>query len=137
MSDCGTRAGYLRHTRRHTAICDPCRAANTAYSARHDAELREERARQRRTSSPRPDVATPTPWPLEVLDAGPACTRDDAYAYTANVQTPSMVAELKRICARCPARIACLEYALQYPQVGVWGGTTEEERDAMMRERTA
>lgn len=29
-AECGTAAGYARHHRRHEAICEPCRAANTA-----------------------------------------------------------------------------------------------------------
>ncbi len=28
---CGTRGGYKRHQREHSAICQPCRDANTAY----------------------------------------------------------------------------------------------------------
>lgn len=28
---CGTRSGYKRHRNEHTTICEPCRAANTAY----------------------------------------------------------------------------------------------------------
>lgn len=37
----------------------------------------------------------------------------------------------KRICAQCPVRDLCLEYALAKPahdDHGVWGGTTERER---------
>lgn len=30
-AECGTRSGYKRHQREHTAICQPCRDANTAY----------------------------------------------------------------------------------------------------------
>lgn len=41
----------------------------------------------------------------------------------------------KRICARCPARRACLEYALSADLPGVWGGTTRHERARMRRDR--
>ena len=35
----------------------------------------------------------------------------------------------KEICAECPVRAECLEFALATNQeAGVWGGTTEEER---------
>lgn len=43
----------------------------------------------------------------------------------------------KRICARCPVAVACLDYALSlFPDPdGVWGGTDERERMAIRRER--
>jgi WhiB family redox-sensing transcriptional regulator len=35
----------------------------------------------------------------------------------------------RRICAACPVRDECLEFALATNQeAGIWGGTTEEER---------
>ena len=38
----------------------------------------------------------------------------------------------KQICARCPSRTPCLEWALASGQeAGVWGGTTEDERRAL------
>lgn len=42
----------------------------------------------------------------------------------------------KKICARCPVRRACLEWALDTGQDwGVWGGTTEDERRTEKRRR--
>ena len=39
----------------------------------------------------------------------------------------------KEVCLRCIVRTACLEYALEAREAyGVWGGTTEEERDEML-----
>jgi WhiB family transcriptional regulator, redox-sensing transcriptional regulator len=39
------------------------------------------------------------------------------------------VTRAKALCARCPIREQCLDYALDSHQVyGVWGGTSEEER---------
>jgi WhiB family redox-sensing transcriptional regulator len=38
----------------------------------------------------------------------------------------------KRICAKCPVREECLEWALQNQErFGVWGGKSERERRAM------
>lgn len=35
----------------------------------------------------------------------------------------------KQICAACPVRLACLQWALDnYEQYGIWGGLTERER---------
>ena len=43
----------------------------------------------------------------------------------------------KRICRGCPARIACLAWALENGVTdGVWGGTTEDER-RVIRSRQA
>lgn len=44
------------------------------------------------------------------------------------------VAEAKAICARCPVREQCLNWALVTGQVdGVWGGLSEDERRALKR----
>ncbi|MEH0449445.1 WhiB family transcriptional regulator [Streptomyces sp. B21-102] len=43
-------------------------------------------------------------------------------------------AAAKRVCARCPVRAECLSYALGSGQTsGVWGGTGEQERVALLR----
>jgi len=42
----------------------------------------------------------------------------------------------RRICADCPVRLACLEYALRNGiDHGVWGGTSERERRRIARRR--
>jgi WhiB family redox-sensing transcriptional regulator len=42
----------------------------------------------------------------------------------------------KAICARCPVRAECLEWAIASGiDHGVWGGTTEEERRSLRRSR--
>lgn len=42
----------------------------------------------------------------------------------------------KAICAICPVRLECLQYALRInEQHGVWGGLNEQERRALLRER--
>ena len=43
----------------------------------------------------------------------------------------------KAVCARCPARAECLAYALDTGTYGVWGGTNEAERRAMLRRRAS
>lgn len=48
------------------------------------------------------------------------------------------IAEAKQICARCPVREACLEFALRTGQnYGIWGGLTEDERRKLRRRRRA
>lgn len=45
-------------------------------------------------------------------------------------------AEVKKICGRCPVRLACLQYALDTKQAwGVWGGLSEFERKALRKKK--
>lgn len=39
----------------------------------------------------------------------------------------------KAICNSCPLKIQCLEYALKNYEVGVWGGTTEHQREDLRK----
>jgi WhiB family redox-sensing transcriptional regulator len=42
----------------------------------------------------------------------------------------------QRICAECPVKAQCLEYALaDHVDHGVWGGTSERERRRILRHR--
>jgi WhiB family transcriptional regulator, redox-sensing transcriptional regulator len=42
----------------------------------------------------------------------------------------------KRICATCPVKEPCLEYALEFRiDHGVWGGTSERQRRRILRQR--
>jgi WhiB family redox-sensing transcriptional regulator len=44
--------------------------------------------------------------------------------------------QAKSICAMCPVREACLEYALAHRERdGIWGGATEKERRRLLRQR--
>lgn len=44
--------------------------------------------------------------------------------------------EARAVCATCPVRQACLDFALLTRQHdGVWGGTTESERRRLRRRR--
>ena len=46
-------------------------------------------------------------------------------------------AKAKAICAVCPVRPDCLDYALRIREAhGVWGGLNEVERRAVLRART-
>ena len=40
----------------------------------------------------------------------------------------------RAICDRCAARSACLDYAMAHPELtGVWGGTSDQERNLLRR----
>lgn len=46
------------------------------------------------------------------------------------------IAAAKTICARCPVRTDCLEWALAHADGGVWGGLDENERRRLKRRDT-
>ena len=41
----------------------------------------------------------------------------------------------KEICYQCNFKQECLEYVLDNPQEGIWGGTTDKERRLIRRKR--
>ena len=50
--------------------------------------------------------------------------------------TKKQVAQAQRICADCPVRQQCLEFAMRTREpAGIWGGTTPEERIRELRAR--
>jgi hypothetical protein len=42
-----------------------------------------------------------------------------------------LVAVAKEVCNDCPVRLRCFDYALSAHMVGIWGGTTAEERQKL------
>lgn len=44
-----------------------------------------------------------------------------------------LVAAAKALCRSCRVRDACLQWALEHGEQGIWGGTTERERQLMRR----
>ena len=46
------------------------------------------------------------------------------------------IEDAKKICGQCAVQATCLEYALNTRQdYGIWGGTTENERLVILRNR--
>lgn len=68
-----------------------------------------------------------------------ACRQEDPELFFPVAQTGPALAQLDRaraICRRCPVRAECLSFALDTVQDhGVWGGTSEDERRALRRNR--
>jgi hypothetical protein len=50
-------------------------------------------------------------------------------------QRKAMIKVAKEVCADCPVRLRCFDYALSAGMVGIWGGTTAEERSRLRQNR--
>jgi WhiB family transcriptional regulator, redox-sensing transcriptional regulator len=48
----------------------------------------------------------------------------------------AQIAVARQVCEECPVRACCLRWAMTHEVHGIWGGATEEERQALRR-RTA
>ena len=76
-------------------------------------------------------AAPPGPWVMQA-----ACTTADPEVFFPSRRNASAGEEAKAICDGCPVRAECLEYALAtHQEWGVWGGTNEHERRAILRDR--
>lgn len=51
-------------------------------------------------------------------------------------QVPAAIERAKGICGGCREREDCLQWALEHKERGVWGGTTENERDDIREGRS-
>lgn len=73
------------------------------------------------------------PWPGDwVLDA--LCAQTDPEAFFPEGKGGSTNAA-KQLCARCPVRALCLQYALDtHIMHGVWGGVSPRDRARLLRE---
>jgi WhiB family redox-sensing transcriptional regulator len=106
-----------------------------ALSRRRERETAAQRARRARRNPPRrPDLPAPPPALADAAckgaDLGLFFGPDSEFV-TARQQRE---AQAKAICDRCPVKAECLEYALDAREAyGVWGGTTEDERRAILR----
>ncbi len=60
------------------------------------------------------------------------------FPVSASGASATQIAQARRICARCPVRRPCLDFATETSQPdGIWGGTTPEERARARRQETA
>jgi WhiB family transcriptional regulator, redox-sensing transcriptional regulator len=70
---------------------------------------------------------------------GACLTADPELFFPLSSMGPALrqLTEAKKVCARCPVRAECLDFALSTHQVhGVWGGTSEDERRRLVAART-
>ena len=65
-----------------------------------------------------------------------ACRGVDTDVFFPASATEEAASEAKTICATCPVRETCLEFALENrPPEGIWGGLTPIERHRTIRRR--
>jgi len=48
-------------------------------------------------------------------------------------ETKELINMAIEACNSCPVKAQCLEYAMVNNERGIWGATTERQRDAMLR----
>lgn len=78
-------------------------------------------------------LLAPMPWARKAACSG---ADPDLFFPRLGNDAKAQARAAKEICAGCPVRVECLEYALVTPQKhGVWGGTTEKERIRIRRAR--
>ena len=84
-----------------------------------------------------------TPWPQAGYDnrkwrQSAACLHADQDLFFPVGSTGNAADEIRQaklVCAGCPVRLACLQFALTTNQeFGVWGGCDEDERHQLRRE---
>lgn len=77
------------------------------------------------------DDAPPPSWRDQAACAG----EDTELFYPVSVATSGhrQVEAAKQFCRRCPSVEDCLAWALDHKEKGVWGNTSEVEREAMLR----
>lgn len=79
-------------------------------------------------------MPTPVPYP-HFTGTEPCATVGSDHFFTTDEQPAyTNLPMVKAICRGCDMRDACLNYALHTAVHGIWGGTTEHERQAVRRE---
>lgn len=80
--------------------------------------------------------------PRFVLDGEPNCaTTDPEIFYSQETYNPGSLRvvastyrnerEAKQVCKECPLIMQCLEFAMDNHEMGIWGGTTERDRQRL------
>ena len=77
----------------------------------------------------KPHDLIPAPWAVDA-----ACADADPAVFFPDHGRPATQA--KQMCAGCPVRAECLDFALEsHERFGIWGGLTDKERRVEARRR--
>lgn len=80
-------------------------------------------------------IAASGPPPAELRKHG-ACRNQDSALFFADGESSAANDDARRICRACPARRACLDYALPISGLaGIWGGMSAQQRASERRRR--
>lgn len=60
-----------------------------------------------------------------------ACVDEDPDLFFPDPGANRPPARARKLCEGCPVRDRCLSYAVENKQFGVWGGTTEKQREVI------
>lgn len=75
----------------------------------------------------------PPPAPTSPFNGTEACTGASKELFFS--RDPRETAVARAICAGCPMRATCDEWALQFEEFGFWAGRTVAERKRVRKER--
>jgi WhiB family transcriptional regulator, redox-sensing transcriptional regulator len=76
--------------------------------------------------------------PDEFGHGAPACADEDPELFWPLTELATrQIERAKAVCRACPIQASCLRWALRHGEQGIWGGTTEEERARLRRQRHA
>lgn len=79
--------------------------------------------------NPLAEIAQPPEWMREG-----ACVGADPDMWFPPKHASNQTA--RHICSDCPVRLTCLRYSLDHNETGIWGGTTDYQRQQMKRHDT-
>lgn len=81
-----------------------------------------------------PPPYTPAPSPSWFASAACAAEPDpDDWHPSVGRGRPKRDLPALAVCRRCPVAADCLDWAMTHRPSGVWGGTTDAQRDAVIR----
>lgn len=86
-------------------------------------------------------TTTVTPVALEGLPSsgpfflGAACAGDTGFDWTPDLEPVTVPPEQAALCAGCPAREQCLQWALDHDAAGIYAATTKRQRREFGQER--
>lgn len=78
------------------------------------------------------DVIISKYYPNFMTEGLPVCTTTDPEIFFPekgmNGSSRYAVEAAKKMCNACPYKSACIEWAVDHDEIGIWGGTTPKDR---------
>jgi len=61
-----------------------------------------------------------------------SCRNENLEIFFPNRYTDNNVAKPFSVCKNCPVKVQCLQYSYATDSIGIWGGTTEYQRNVIL-----